>query len=139
MNKKDQERQEAYNRQCEENVAKGLTRHGFTRTFEGEEILFYLNNIEITCAIDYGMECPHLEFKGEPNVMTETGYRSHFSQVELSQYPTLKEVVEAAVGAIMREELKKKIQYSLTWDPSDEYLRHSPVQLSLSLEANEES
>jgi len=121
----------------EENKANGLTGQGFTKKFEGESRTFYLNGVEITCTIDYEISAPHLEFRSvkdkEPSVITETGYLSHFTNVDQKQYDTMEESIKDVVEYIMRNKHMKnsKKPYTLTWEPSDEYLKESPLQLSL--------
>lgn len=129
--KKQKQQHYAFEMECQENVAKGLTFTGFTKTFEGESRTFYLNNIEITCKVDYDISSPHLEFKGEPNLITSTGYFSHFVQVDLKEFATMEEMIEYMVAGLMNEKRngKKPKEYTLTWEPSLEYLSHSPVQL----------
>lgn len=134
--KKQREAHDKFRKQCQENEAKGLTWAGYTKSFEGQSKTFYLNGVEIIGTIDYSIaSSPHLEFRSikdkEPSVLTETGYRSHFTQTDLGQYKTLEEAVEAMVAQVMSEERKRGKKYTLTWEPSDEYLKHSPVQLSL--------
>jgi len=124
-----------YQLKCDENEAKGLTRDGFTKKFDGESRTFYLNGVAITCSIDYDI-APHLEFRSvnekEPNLISETGYRSHFTNVDQKQYDTMEESIEDAVEYIIRNKHMKnsKKPYTLTWEPSDEYLKESPLQLS---------
>lgn len=118
------------------NLAKGLTGLGFTKTFEGQSIEFYLNNTKIVATVDYDITSPHIEFKGEPNVLTETGYRSHFSRIDLKEYKSMQEMVEDTVARLMLakqqgKKSKKSVIYSLTWEPNLDYLKHSPIQLAL--------
>jgi len=123
--------------QWEENKANGLTGQGFTKKFEGESRTFYLNGIEIICSIDYDISSPHLEFRSvkdkEPNMISETGYRSHFTLIDQKQYDTMEESIEDAVEYIIRNKHMEnsKKPYTLTWEPSDEYLKHTVKQLSL--------
>jgi len=133
--KKEKAQQDAYKKQCQDYLDQGLTRQGFTKKFEGQSVIFYLNNIEIKCTIDYDMAVPHLEFYSvkdrEPSVLTETGYRSHFTQVNLKDFESMEKVIESCVKSIMSEDRKKGKKYILSWEPSEEYLRDNPVQLSL--------
>lgn len=129
--RKEKEQHDAFKKHWNENLANGLTGTGYTKTFEGQSITFYLNNIEIKAAVDYKISGPHIEFRGEPSVLTETGYRSHFTNTDLGQFSTMKEMVEAMVAEIMSEERKRSKKYTLTWEPSLEFLKHSPVQLTL--------
>lgn len=131
--KREKERWGAFQKQCEENEAKGLTRAGYTKTFEGQSVTFYINNVKIVCTVDYEQSCPHLEFRGEPSALTETGYRSHFMQADLNQYESLMDAVADQVEYIIRNRYcqNSKAKYTLTWEPSLEYLKHSPEQLTL--------
>jgi len=115
--KKEQERRDAFDKQCRENEAKGLTKLGYTKTFKEQSVIFYLNGVKTTCKVDYHQMSPHLEFRGKPSVLTETGYRSHFMQGDLSQYGSLKDAVAAQVEYIIRHpQLKNsKAPYTLTW------------------------
>ena len=132
--KKDRAEYDARQAEIKDNLAKGLTMFGHIKAYDGESRTFYLNNVAIKCSIDYDIS-PHLEFYSvkdkEPSVLTETGYRSHFTSMRISDYPTMEAVIEAAVKSIMNEERKKSKKYTLTWEPSLEYLKHSPQQLTL--------
>ena len=65
------------------------------------------------------IQATHLEFNsvddGRPNDLTETGYYSFFvSGVDMSQFVTMREMVESAVKGMMKD--KKNKSYSLSWD-----------------------
>jgi len=132
LDKKAKTRQEEYRKKWDENKAKGLTGPGYTKTFDGEELTFYLNNVAITCKVDYNIGGPHLEFRGEPTLLTETGYRSHFMNGDLNRYDSLKDCIVESVEYIIRDRYcqNSKAEYTLTWEPSLDYLRHSPKQLT---------
>jgi len=53
LNKKLREQLEAFEKQCQENLDKGLTSQGFTKAYEGQSKVFYLNNIKVNCTVDY--------------------------------------------------------------------------------------
>lgn len=74
-----------------------------------------------------------MEFRGEPCLLSETGYRSHFLQMDLKDYPSLKEAVVEQVEYIIRNRYcqNSKAKYTLTFEPSLDYLKHSPEQLVL--------
>lgn len=116
------------------NEAKGLTRLGFTKTFDGQSIDLYIDNKKMVCTVGYDIcEGPHMEFKGEPNILTKTGYRSHFLGVDLKQYGSLADAVGHQVEFIIRDRHmnNSKAKYILSWEPSLEYLKDNPEQLSL--------
>lgn len=131
--REDRERRAAFQKQCQENEAKGLTMFGYPKAYDHESIELYINNKKMVCKVDYDMSTPHLEFRGEPCILTETGYRSHFMQGDLTGYASLKALVEEQVDYIIRNRYcqNSKAKYTLTWEPSLEYLKHSPEQLSL--------
>lgn len=126
------QRQEAFDKQCADNEAKGLTRSGFTKTFDGQSIVLYIDNKKMTCTVEYDIcDAPHMEFQGEPNILTETGYRSHFLDEDLAQYRSLADAVADQVEYIIRNRYLKnsKAKYTLSWEPNLEYLKDKQLTM----------
>ena len=101
-------------RECRLNEEAGLTRWGYTKTFDGESKVFYLDDVEITCTVSYGCAgVPHLEFHGEPSFLTSTGYRSKFCQGDLSHFTSIEKLIIWAVENELRLKHTKVRPYTL--------------------------
>ena len=81
---------------------------GFNNLKDGKGIIT-LNGIKIKWEFkkNYFDGVPHLEFTGvkdkEPNLISETGYRSCFGQWDLSNYNSAEEIVKDYVKEILKE------------------------------------
>jgi len=119
-----------------------MAKTGFT-TDEIEELMtqYYspANIDDLLNEVDYDISSAHIEFQADdkkPNVMTDTGYRSHFTNTDLKDFATMEDVVKGMVAEIMQlnqqeRKSKKAPQYTLTFEPSLEYLRNNPQQPTL--------
>ena len=103
-----------------ENEEKGLTKYGWTRSFDGVSKVFYLDDIEITCPVNYFFGCtPHVEFHGEPSYLTSTGYRSYFSQGDLVCFASIEKLIEWVVEDVLRQQHTKVRPYTLHFGKED--------------------
>lgn len=89
--------------------------------FQDSEGVFWLDGVKVKWELKtFYIGEYHFEFTSEqPNLLTETGYRSHFP-IGLDSYPSIKEHLKDYIeytinGERKKKKLKKMIEYRLDW------------------------
>ena len=69
--------------------------------FENQEGKFILNEVEVRFKFEKQYVCgmSHLEFKSDkPTLISETGYRSHFLDCDMSCFESMQELIEKFIS-----------------------------------------